>query len=101
MVKSLGDYNKEKSSSSDIQNIKWVKKNPSEPQKSKNKKKVKKFPPSNIIYSNKNNIQPPEEKIFKITKRFDKTKKDTLDKKSQKSSLGNSKIKPGFKRPGR
>ena len=40
MVKSLGDYNKEKSSSADTKNIKWTQKNPNEPEKSKNKKNI-------------------------------------------------------------
>ena len=38
MGKSLGDYNIEKSSSSDINNIKWSQKKPSNTEKSKNKK---------------------------------------------------------------
>jgi hypothetical protein len=75
MVKSLGDYNKEKSSSSDTKNIKWSKKNPVE--------KV--------------------ERIFKVEEDLDedKSKNQTLNRRFEKSSVSNSKIGPGYKRKAR
>jgi hypothetical protein len=104
MGKSLGDYNIEKSSSSNIKNIKWTKKNPVDTDKSENKKKTKKTSPLNIIYSNKTKkVKPPEEKIFKVkdTIHSEKSKKKKTDKKFQNSSASNCKIEQGFTRPGR
>ncbi len=43
MLKSLGDYRIENSSSSDINNIKWTQKNPIDSDKSKKKKTDKRF----------------------------------------------------------
>lgn len=103
MVKSLGDYNKEKSSSADLKNIKWTQKNPNEPEKPKNKKKRKEISPTNIIYSNKIIEDQSVETVFKVEENPDseKSKKDLTRKKFQKSSVSNCKIKPGFRRPGR
>ena len=102
MVKSLGDYNKEKSSSSDINNITWTKKNPAGTEKPRNKNK-KKISPTNIIYSK--NIKPSKaiKKIYKIENisSEEKTKNDISDRMFEKSSIDNSKIKPSFKRPAR
>ncbi len=86
--KSLGDYNIEQSSSSDIKNIKWSQKNPKDAE-IKKKKRTRKISPLNIIYTQK--IKPSVEK----------TKKKKTDKKFQKSSADNCNIKQGFKRPGR
>ena len=102
MVKSLGDYNKEKSSSADVKNITWTKKNPidSEKPRKNNKKKIS---PSNILPSK--NIKPLKklDKVYKIDEIINdgKSKNKISDKKSQKSSADNCKIKPGFKRPAR
>ncbi|MFB5624381.1 MAG: hypothetical protein ACE5RP_05655 [Nitrosopumilus sp.] len=103
MIKSLGDYNKEKSSSADTKNIKWTQKNPNEPEKSKNKKKSKKISPTNIIYSDKITDEQTDERIFKVDKKQDsgKSKNKSSGKKFQKSSVSNCIIKPEFKRPGR
>jgi len=107
MGKSLGDYNIEKSSSSDINNIKWTQKNPSDTEKSKNKKKTaRKTSPSNIIYTDKiKKIKPYIEKVFKVKEVIDtkksKNKNKTEDKKFQNSSADNCKIEQGFSRPGR
>ena len=102
MVKSLGDYNKEKSSSSDINNITWTKKNPANTEKprSKNKKKIS---PTNIIYSKNNSPSKVIKKIYKIEEipSEEKTKNNISDRMFEKSSLDNCKIKPSFKRPAR
>ena len=101
MVKSLGDYNREKSSSSDINNITWTKKNPVDTEKPRNKNK-RKISPTNIIYSN-NKPSKVIKKIYKIEEipPEEKTKKDISDRMFEKSSVDNCKIKPGFKRPAR
>ena len=105
MVKSLGDYNKESSSSSDVKNIKWSKKNPSDLDKSKNKKRTKKkISPLNIIPQSKNEkIDDKVERIFKVEEDSDdhKSKNQILNRKFEKSSASNSKIERGFKRPAR
>ena len=104
MGKSLGDYNIEKSSSSNIKNIKWTLKNPVDTDKSENKKKTKKTSPLNIIYANKTKkVKPPEEKIFKVKDiiHSEKSKKKKTDKRFQNSSASNCKIEQGFTRPGR
>jgi hypothetical protein len=106
MGKSLGDYNIEKSSSSDIKNIKWTQKNPVDIDKSENKKKTKKTSPLNIIYANKTKkVKPPVEKIFKVKdivhSEKSKNNKKKTDKKFQNSSASNCKIEQGFTRPGR
>ncbi len=105
MGKSLGDYNIEKSSSSDINNIQWSQKNLSDLDKPKKKKTDKKFQksPTNIIYAKKVKVKPSVEKVFKIneSENIDKSKKEKTDKKFQKSSASNSKIKRDYKRPAR
>jgi hypothetical protein len=105
MGKTLGDYNVEKSSSSDIKNIKWTQKR-SHTDKLKNiKKKMTKTFSTNIIYhKNTQIIKPPVEKIFRVkeipdTKKLKNNKK--ADKKFAKSSASNSIIGPGFLRPAR
>ncbi|MBC8516469.1 MAG: hypothetical protein ISR81_02980 [Nitrosopumilus sp.] len=105
MVKSLGDYNKEKSSSYDTKNIKWSKKNPLDLDKSKKKKSTKKkISPLNIIPRSKNEkTVEKEERIFKVEEDSDedKSKNQILNRKFEKSSVSNSKIEPGFKRKAR
>jgi len=107
MGKSLGDYNIESSSSSDIKNIKWTQKNQRYTDKSKNKKKTaRKTSVSSIIHTHKTKkVKPPVEKIFKVeevihTKKA-KNKKKKADKRFQSASASNCKIKQGFRRPGR
>ena len=102
MVKSLGDYNKEKSSSSDLKNITWTKKNPTDIEKPRNKNK-KKISPTNIIYSKNNKPTKVIEKVYKIEKisSDEKTKNDISDRMFEKSSTDNCRIKPSFKRPAR
>jgi len=107
MGKSLGDYNIENSSSSDIKNIKWTQKNQSDTDKSKNKKKTaRKTSALNIIHNHKiRKVKPPVEKIFKIEEVIhtekSKNKKKKADKRFQSASASNCKIKQGFRRPGR
>jgi len=106
MGKSLGDYNIERSSSSDINNIKWTQKNPVDTDKLKSKKPTKNISPSNIIYAqNTQTISEPIEKIFKIESpsKTDKlkNKKKNSDKKFQTSSASNCNIEPGFTRKAR
>ena len=102
MVKSLGDYNKEKSSSSDLKNITWTKKNPTDIEKPRNKNK-KKISPTNIIYSKNDKPSKAIKKIYKIEEvsSEEKTKNNISDRMFEKSSTDNSKIKPSFKRPAR
>ena len=101
MGKSLGDFNIEKSSSADINNIKWSQKNPKDTElKKKKPDKIHKSSASNIIYTKK--TKPPVEKVFKVEEDdTEKTKKKNADKRHQKSSSSNCNIKQGFKRPGR
>jgi len=106
MAKSLGEYVIEKSSSSDIQNIKWTQKNPKDIEKSKKKKSDKKYKTSsasNIIYAQKTKkASPHAAKVFKIeVVDTEKSKKKKSDKRHQNSSASKCKIKPEFKRPGR
>ena len=102
MVKSLGDYNKEKSSSADLKNITWTQKKPTDTEKPRNKNK-KKISPTNIIYSKKDNPSKAVERIYRIEKvsSEEKTKNDISDRMFEKSSTDNCKIKPSFKRPAR
>ena len=107
MAKSLGEYVIEKSSSTDIQNITWTKKNPKDTTKSKKKKSNKKYQNSsatNIIYAQKpKKTSLPVEKVFKIEVIIDikKSKNQKPNKKYQNSSASKCKIKPEFKRPAR
>ena len=52
MVKSLGDYNIEKSSSTDTKNIQWSRKNPTDIEKSKIDEAGKMFQKSSVTNSN-------------------------------------------------
>ena len=106
MAKSLGEYVIEKSSSADIQNITWTKKNPKDTEKSKKKKSDKKYKTSsasNIIYTQKTKkASPPVAKVFKIeVADTEKSKKKKSDKRHQNSSASKCKIKPEFERPAR
>ena len=104
MGKSLGDYNIEKSSSSDIKNIKWTQKNPVDPDEPKNKKKKRNTSPINIIYTSNPKVKPDTKKLFKIENDGDSRKsknKGKTGKSFQNSSSSNYIIKPGFTRPGR
>jgi len=98
MPKSLGEYNISRSSSADINNIKWS------PKKSTNtdipkKRKTRKTSSTNIIYTDKIKVKEAA-KIF-IVKENDKSKKNNTHEKFQNSSVTICKIGQGFKRPGR
>lgn len=106
MGKSLGDYRIETSSSSDLQNIQWSKKNTFDANDPKKKKTGKKFniSPTNILHTSKpKKDQPIVEKVFKIENAddTDKPKNKNADKKFQNSAVSNSNIQKGFKRPAR
>ena len=104
MVKSLGDYNKEKSSSADLKNIKWSQKSPLDSDKSKNQKKTKKkISPLNIIPRSENEkMDEKVERVFIVEDSDEnKSKIQTLNRKFEKSSASHSKIERGFRRPAR
>ncbi len=107
MGKSLGDYNIEKSSAADVNNIQWTQKTPRDTEKLKKKKLGKKHKNTsalNIIYSTKTKkAKPPIEKVFKIEEKIDaeKSKKEKLDKRHKNSPASVCNIKQGFKRPAR
>ena len=106
MRKTLGDYNIEKSSSSDVNNISWSQKNQKEGNKPKKKKIVKKSKiPSgtNIIYKKKEDEKTDSNKIFKIKneENSEKPKEETGKRyENTASSLGQVKEK-SYKRPAR
>ena len=87
MRKTLGDYNIEKSSSTDVNNINWSQKKVNDGKKPKKKKilKTNQIPSgTNIIYKNENERKVNSRKIIK----------------SKDSSLGQVKER-SYKRPGR
>jgi len=94
------DYNIEQSSSTDIKNIKWTKKNTADPNKPKKKKK-KQISPTNIILTKPAKTQSDTEKVFKIEENTNKSKKKKTASKAQNSSLDNCKIEQGYKRRAR
>ena len=102
MVKSLGDYNKEESSSSDVKNIRWTQRKSLDSEKPKKKKTKKKISPVNIIQKTKKD-KIKKDKIFKVDeeKNAKKSKNKIVNKKFQKSSASYGIIEQGFKRPGR
>ena len=98
MGNSLGDFNILQSSSVDMKNIKWTQKNSIDADKPK-KKKTRKIPPTNIIYTTKIEVRKTA-KTFKIKENNNPMKK-RIDKKFQSLSASTCNIKPGFSRPGR
>lgn len=104
MVKSLGDFNVEKSSATDTKNIQWSRKNPEDAEKSKKKKSNKtprKSSATNITYTEK--IKPKTGKIFKIKENAsnEKSKTEEPGKMFEKSSATNSNVQQGWKRKAR
>ena len=98
MPKSLGEYVISKSSSADINNIKWS------PKKSTNtdipkKRKTRKISPTNIIYTDEIKVKEAA-KIFKVKENV-KPKKNNTHEKFQNSSVTVCKIEEGFSRKGR
>lgn len=98
MGKSLMDYNIERSSSTDIKNIKWTKKNTSDPNKSKKKKQIS---PTNALPPKDAKIQSDAPRIFKIKDRINAPKKKKTTNKAQNASLSHCKIEQGYKRKSR
>ena len=106
MRKTLGDYNIEKSSSSDVNNINWSQKKSSDDKKPKKKKIVKnsQIPPgTNIIYKKSEDEKVVSKKIVKITNEQNSEKpKEATGKRfeNKASSLGQVKER-SYQRPGR
>jgi len=106
MRKTLGDYNIEKSSSTDVNNINWSQKKLNDDKKPKKKKEVKtsQIPlGTNIIYKKKDDEKEDVEKIFKIDneQKLEKSKEETGKRhENVASSLGQVKER-SYKRPGR
>jgi hypothetical protein len=106
MRKTLGDYNIEKSSSSDLNNINWSQKRQKDsngPKKKKNAKKTKIPLGTNIIYQNDKNEKIVTKKIFKIKneQKSEKDKEEIVKRhENTTSSLGQVKER-SYKRPGR
>ena len=106
MRKSLGDYNIEKSSSSDLNNISWSQKKQKDNNKPKKKKSVKtdQIPSgTNIIYKKDNEEKIVTKKIFKIEDEQNSAKsKEKTGKRHENTSalLGQVKEK-SYKRPAR
>ncbi len=106
MRKTLGDYNIEKSSSADVNNINWSQKKINDDKKPKKKKIVKKTQiPSgtNIIYKNDDKKITSSKKIIKINNEQNSEKSKEITGKrfeNKASSLGQVKER-SYKRPGR
>jgi len=97
---SFGEYTIAKSSSADINNIKWTKKNQENSEKpKKSKEKTRKISASNIIYTD---IETPTlERIFKIQTEQIESKKNNGEKKINTASTSSSNIQYSFSRRGR
>jgi hypothetical protein len=104
VAKSLGDYNIERSSSSDVGNITWTQKtsmDASKPKKKNPGRVSQKIPATNVIFT-EIPIKVPAKKVFIIEVGDNTTsKKKRLDRKFENSSASNCNIKQGFKRPSR
>ena len=106
MRKTLGDYNIEKSSSTDVNNINWSQKKVNDRKKPKKKKilKTNQIPlGTNIIYKNENERKVNSRKIIKINneQNLQKSKENIVKRiESKDSSLGQVKER-SYKRPGR
>jgi len=106
MRKTLGDYNIEKSSSADVNNINWSQKKINDDKRPKKKKIVKKTQiPSgtNIIYKNDDEKITSYKKIIKINNAQNSEKSKEITGKrfeNKASSLGQVKER-SYKRPGR
>ena len=104
MAKSLGDFNMERSSSSDLKNIAWTKKTPADPERTKKKtsEKSKNTSPTNIVYADADEAVS-EKKTFVISPAADanRARGKNHDRRFENSSASNCKIQQGFKRPSR
>ena len=105
MTKSLGDYNIERSSSSDVRNITWTQKTPTDADKPKKKnlnKTSQNISATNIIFT-EDPVKVPAKKVFIIEEVMNTStsKKKHLDRKFENSSASNCNIKQGYTRPSR
>ena len=106
MRKTLGDYNIEKSSSTDVNNINWSQKKLNDDKKPKKKKIVKESQiPSgtNIVYKKNEDKEIPTKKLFKIdNEQKGEKSKEEIGKRHENvaSSLGQVKER-SYKRPAR
>ncbi|MDH3696012.1 MAG: hypothetical protein OEQ15_01720 [Nitrosopumilus sp.] len=105
MAKSLGDYNIERSSSSDVGNITWTQKTSTDVHKPKKKNPNKisqNIRATNIIFT-ETQVKSTAKKVFIIEEVVDTStsKMKHLDRKFENSSASNCNIKQGFKRPAR
>jgi|TARA_B110000438_G_C15472663_1_gene503828 hypothetical protein len=106
MRKTLGDYNIEKSSSTDVNNINWSQKkqkNEDRPRKEKNVKTNLTASGTNIIYKKEEDEETSSKKIFKIEneEKPEKSKEKTGKRhENTSSSLGQVKER-SYKRPAR
>jgi len=102
MVNSLGEYNIARSSSADMNNIKWTQRHPAKKEKSMNQKKLPgKITSFNIIYDQNSTSQSAVKNFFVMNNTKSKNKKKTHGKKFQTASASNYIIKQGFTRPAR
>jgi hypothetical protein len=106
MRKTLGDYNIEKSSSADVNNINWSQKKLNDDKKPRKKKIVKESQiPSgtNIVYKKNEDKEIPTKKLFKIdNEQKGEKSKEEIGKRHENvaSSLGQVKER-SYKRPAR
>ncbi|MDH3340941.1 MAG: hypothetical protein OEL84_06620 [Nitrosopumilus sp.] len=105
MAKSLGDYNIERSSSSDVGNITWTQKTFTgvhKPKKKNLNKISQHIRATNIIFT-ETPVKSTAKKVFIIEEVVDTltSKMQHLDRKFENSSASNCNIKQGFKRPAR
>lgn len=98
---SFGDYTIAKSSSADINNIRWTKKNQDNSEKpKKSKEKTRNTSASNIIYTDE--VESPTlDRIFKIQTEQNEPKKSNGEKKVKTASTSSSNIQYSFSRRGR
>ncbi|MBC8502566.1 MAG: hypothetical protein H8D35_05510 [Nitrosopumilus sp.] len=107
MTKSLGDYNIEKSSSSDVNNISWSQKNQNDDNKPRKKKIVKEGQmPSgiNIIYKKDDDEEKTiVKKVFIIEdeQKSEKTKEEVGRRFENTSAILGTVKERAYKRPGR
>jgi hypothetical protein len=103
MTKSLGDFNIERSSSSDTKNITWSQKTPlpaDKPKKKNSNKAPKNTSATNIIYT-ETDEEMSVEKIFVIEPVLHVNKNKNPDRRFENTSASNSNIQQGFERPSR
>ena len=106
MRKTLGDYNIEKSSSTDLNNISWSQKkqkNENKPRKKENLKTNLTASGTNIIYKKDEDQETAIKKVFKIENQENSEKcKENTGKRHENTSSSLGQVKErSYKRPGR